>query len=136
MALNWDEKYEVGNSLIDSQHRQLMDLANQLHQAVLTGKEERVAKPAFDALLAYTQKHFADEEALFKERCCSLLDDHHKQHEALEEELMALWQQATMGLGEHIGLALEQWVETRLIHHMLEEDAEAAKACQGQGEAL
>lgn len=54
----WTDAYNVGNELIDGQHRQLVELVNIFHEAVSMGKEEAILNQAFDHMLQYTNKHF------------------------------------------------------------------------------
>ena len=129
VSFAWKSAYEIGSEEIDSQHKQLLVLAHQLYLAVGQGKEKQVIKPAFDALLAYTRKHFADEEALFESWGCRDLEAHRKQHAILEDEVMSLWQEEAMGLSDDVGRILEKWVETRLVPHMTVEDQGSANAC-------
>ncbi len=54
----------TGNSLIDSEHRQLFEAINSLMEACEAGKgRDSIAKTA-DFLLNYVNKHFGDEEKL------------------------------------------------------------------------
>ncbi|CCQ72425.1 bacteriohemerythrin [Magnetospira sp. QH-2] len=128
--IDWNPDFELGDDLIDSQHRQLLDLANFLIDAVDQHKEEQILKQAFDALLLYTQQHFKDEELLFEQRGCSKLEEHRKQHHVLEGEVRALWREDLLGFVDEMGQTLETWVLNRLIPHMTGEDQEAHVACR------
>ena len=63
-------KYEVtqdlitGNSLIDSEHRQLFDAVNALMDACSQGKGRDQIQKTVDFLSSYVVKHFQDEERL------------------------------------------------------------------------
>ena len=129
-VFEWQASYEIGDDTIDQQHRQLLDLAFQLHAALVHGKQQAILKPAFEALLAYTRQHFSDEERFFESCGSSRLSEHREQHRVLEEEVLSLWQEDAMGLDEGIGEQLEEWVRTRLVHHMTVDDRAAADACR------
>jgi len=121
-------EYEVGDAHVDGQHRQLVELANLLYEAVVSGRGETVVHPAFEALGVYTRKHFQDEEHFFEEIGSRLLADHRHQHETLTRELGALHDEEMLGFVDGIPDALEHWVETRLIPHMTEDDQKAFHA--------
>ena len=66
MFYEWDSFLETGCGKIDVQHRQLFEALNALLEACTTGTASVEVERAVDFLLAYTVKHFADEEALQK----------------------------------------------------------------------
>ena len=55
---------ETGNTLIDSEHRQLINAINQLLAACSQGKGRQELNAAVDFLLSYTKTHFSHEESL------------------------------------------------------------------------
>ena len=63
----WNEDLATGNALIDKQHKQLIQSLNDLLQASRTGKGCLEVQNTLEFLLAYTIKHFADEEKLQQE---------------------------------------------------------------------
>ena len=62
--LLWGPMLEVGVKEIDTQHRKLVDLANELADAVRAGKGKDVAGKILNELVSYTQSHFSTEERL------------------------------------------------------------------------
>ncbi|MCL1915696.1 MAG: bacteriohemerythrin [Desulfovibrionaceae bacterium] len=64
MAYTWDSSLETGNTAIDNQHKQLFAAVNALYDAHKEGKGQAEVEKTMDFLLAYTIKHFADEEKL------------------------------------------------------------------------
>ncbi len=64
MAYQFTKDLETGNSLIDSEHRQLIDAVNSLLDACAKGQGRTQLVNTAQFLLNYTNKHFADEEAL------------------------------------------------------------------------
>ena len=124
----WRQEYESGNDSIDTQHRQLLTLANLLFDAAREGREDVVLKQAFDALLIYTRQHFEDEEQLLAERKSTLLQEHQEEHHLLAEEVCDLWEENAMGFADQMGRSLERWVEQRLVPHMIEADQAALRA--------
>jgi len=122
----WKPEYETGNGTIDTQHKQLVELANLLHKAITRGQGKAIISEAFQALRRYTHEHFTDEEAFFELVVHSeLLAKHKAEHVKLAHELEEL---GAEGISEGIPDALEKWVEEHLILHMMKSDQEALHA--------
>jgi hemerythrin-like metal-binding protein len=68
---------------MDSQHRQLVALANALNEAMLQNSEEEVLRRQFAGLLSYTAMHFTSEERLMTETAYPAAAQHRKEHERL-----------------------------------------------------
>ena len=64
----WDEKYATGITLIDDQHKELVNLTNQLYQACLGENEELGAafKEALGRMVEYVKFHFSVEQQLME----------------------------------------------------------------------
>lgn len=64
MAYQFTKDLETGNSVIDSEHRQLIEAVNSLLEACSKGQGRAQLLNTAHFLLDYTKKHFADEEAI------------------------------------------------------------------------
>ena len=64
MAYQFTKDLETGNSVIDSEHRQLIDAVNSLLDACSKGQGRTQLLNTAHFLLDYTKKHFSDEEAI------------------------------------------------------------------------
>lgn len=64
MAYQFTKDLETGNSVIDSEHRQLIDAVNSLLDACAKGQGRTQLLNTANFLLNYTKKHFSDEEAI------------------------------------------------------------------------
>ena len=126
----WKPHYVCGEETVDRQHRQLVQLANLLIDAIDRRQGEAVVADALRALQHYTREHFEDEEAFFESIGSPLLAEHVEQHAELRREVDSFVADERMGfiaLGEQVAL----WVETRLVHHMTVEDQAALHAAPG-----
>lgn len=65
--IRWDESLSIGNEMIDSQHKVMFDLANDLNNAVNLGATKAVIETLFGVIIDYTFKHFAKEEELVQD---------------------------------------------------------------------
>lgn len=83
-GLRWSKVYESGDALIDSQHRELITLANALFDPKLKPEAApRELDAALDRLLAHVGRHFSDEEAELGAMNYHGLEGHKAAHAAL-----------------------------------------------------
>jgi hemerythrin len=80
----WSEAFSVGNPLLDSDHRILIDLLAQLHDATDTGQSRDVVGTVLAALSEYAEHHFHREEAIMAAAGYPGLDEHKAEHRRLE----------------------------------------------------
>lgn len=67
MEYQWNDYLETGYEQIDNQHKQLIAYLNNLSNAFNSGKGKEEIEKTMDFLVAYTIKHFNDEEKLMRE---------------------------------------------------------------------
>jgi hemerythrin len=60
----WKDTYSIGVAEIDTQHRRLFSLADELHSAMNGGKAKAIMEQVLENLINYTKTHFAAEERL------------------------------------------------------------------------
>lgn len=83
--INWQDSYSVGVEVIDSDHKLLMSLLNQLHEAVELGQSEDVLGSVLNVLVEYVETHFAREEALMQKANYPDLAQHRVEHAKLAQ---------------------------------------------------
>lgn len=93
----WDSNFLTGIDSVDSQHRQLVDLFNELNDSLFANEEDReeVVAKAFERVLDYTHYHFEDEEALMQQSGVDPrhIETHKSLHKQFVEQVKALWTQ-------------------------------------------
>jgi len=62
MFAQWSDDYNVNIREIDSQHRRLFELVNELHDAMSQGQGSKLLGDILNNLLHYTKMHFSTEE--------------------------------------------------------------------------
>ena len=88
MALiTWVKSLEVGIGIIDSQHRRLVDLINQLDTATEEGRGNEVVGETLKGLIDYTHTHFRTEEDLLKEHDYEDYDLHRREHRIFTDQI-------------------------------------------------
>jgi len=88
--LAWNDKLITGVETIDSDHVKMIALINELFDAIAAGQSRQVLGAILDQLVAYTQYHFAHEEAIFLKIDYVDRDAHKKEHDE-----MAAWARKT-----------------------------------------
>jgi len=83
----WSSQYSVGIGSIDAQHRTLFAIADELFNAMSTGKGQAALRKILDRLLHYTASHFAHEERLMRLHNYPDLAKHKAEHEALTKQV-------------------------------------------------
>ena len=89
-AIVWSEKLSIGIQSIDVQHRKIVDMINDLQEAMTKGKSKEVLGKIFDDLVSYTAVHFGYEEKLFLTHGYSDSAAHKKEHEDLVNKALDL----------------------------------------------
>lgn len=131
MAFAWTREMETGNAQIDIEHRELIQVCNNLLADCAAGTEKEKLSQTIEFLKQYTQAHFRHEEGLQIESGYPDYKNHKKYHEALMNVVDVLSNRLeTEGptpqlLGE-INKQLGIW----LINHIKTEDAKVAQHIQ------
>jgi hemerythrin len=79
------DKYGLHVDSMDNEHRTLIGHMNKLHALYKDGSPAALVRPALDAFVKYTVKHFADEEAHMRSIGFPAADT----HAAIHRDLLA-----------------------------------------------
>lgn len=93
----WDERYSVGVPSIDSQHKKLLEIANDLYKACRTGSADKAFADAVHGAVDYVKVHFAFEEGLLQAHGYPDFAAHKKEHEAFVLDVIRQVQEFTSG---------------------------------------
>ena len=115
--IEWDERLILGVASIDAQHRKLVDLANELYDAMRVGKGKEKVDSTLNGLVAYTKSHFAFEEELFAKHEYADREAHTKEHKALLEQVVRFItdaQKSSTGLPVKLMDFIESWLKNHI----------------------
>ena len=88
MALfEWNKSYELGIADIDSQHKKLVDIINELHEAMSKGKGREIINTVLESLIRYTKEHFSSEENYLEKCKYPELGNHQLEHKNFIDKL-------------------------------------------------
>lgn len=125
----WNENFLTGLSVVDEQHRKLVELLNKLASHLAYGADNLELNLVFDELAAYAQYHFKTEEGLWRKYLPEdeLSIKHAGTHQNFVTEVLQL-------RGKQESLATEQVIEEMVVFlthwmafHILEADKHMAK---------
>ena len=124
MSLVWREQLSVGNDAIDSDHRYLIEVINQVERN-LEAKNQDELSASLDSLSKYSQEHFAREEkiahAVGYGKAHQLSLSHEilfKQLDQAKREIRAMGKSWSSEVVENFVDFLRNW----LINHVIKED--------------
>jgi hemerythrin-like metal-binding protein len=113
----WSDEFSVGYPDIDSQHKRLFQLADQLHAAMTAGKGKDCLTNTLNNLVAYTKRHFADEEVLMKLHRYPFYQQHKAEHQALTEKVVQFQQSVASGRAT-VTMELLHFLRNWLVQHI------------------
>lgn len=121
MSLVWREQLSVGNDLIDSDHKYLIEIINQVEYCMRTKSRDGLGS-AFNRLTRYAKTHFVVEEMIAEKAGYTDASRLHASHEVWMERLSQLrqeikdeWTETSM---DHFAKLLRSW----LVDHVIKED--------------
>jgi hemerythrin-like metal-binding protein len=79
--VTWKDTFSVGNEEIDSQHKGMFGLLNNLHELVQEGRSGKRIVEIIEEVRQYAKRHFTCEEALMTVCGYPQLNEHKKAHE-------------------------------------------------------
>lgn len=122
MRLVWHDAYLCGEPLIDEEHREILDRANELIHAVVSGDEKMVdLYDALDDLIASAEAHFANEERVLFDCHYPDLEEHVLEHQNLMARAQVLRRKAIAG-ELTLGALVTFIVQDVVVKHMLAAD--------------
>ena len=83
----WDENYSVNVREIDSQHKKLIAIINELNGCITDGSDKNVVEKILIDLAEYTAFHFSSEEKYFALYNYPNTNFHMQQHTLLIDQL-------------------------------------------------
>ena len=117
----WSADYSVSIDAIDAQHKALIVLINELHQAIVEHRGQATACAVLDRVSEYTRSNFALEEQLMRASHYPDYEAHRQQHRALVDQLRLL-RHRCYDDNLPIAFALLHILKNWLVRHINESD--------------
>ncbi len=133
MALiQWNDSFSVNVKEMDAQHQRLIEIINQLHEAMRVGKGSQEINAIVDQMIAYSQRHFQAEEKLMASQNYPGCPHQQKEHQAFIQKAQEFKQSALQGqiaLSVPVSNYLKDW----LTNHILIEDKKYSSYLNARG---
>ena len=135
MALvEWSDRYSVGVAKMDAQHRQLIDVLNELHKAMGAARAGEILPGLLQRLGQYAGAHLAEEERLLRTHGYPAFAQHKQQHDAYLTKVQSFQQQLARGQTS-ASIALLSFLRKWWTGHILNVDREYAGFLKAKGVA-
>ncbi|OAN46615.1 hemerythrin [Paramagnetospirillum marisnigri] len=117
--LGWNSAYDVGHPMLDSDHRVLISLLDQLFDAAETGQSRDVIENVLFVLAEYVEHHFEREEAIMAAAGFPQLEAHQREHRELAAKVNRIRDDYRhgnkRGLGDEVVDLLKKWLTGHIL---------------------
>lgn len=116
--LAWSDTYSVHVKSMDAQHKQLVDLVNQLYESMKSGRGDQATNKILSLLAGYTREHFTDEEKLMQANGFPGYLQHKALHDMLTRQVVDLQRQCQTGkakIGDEVLRFLKDWLTKHIV---------------------
>jgi len=115
--MTWNDELSVKVKEIDDQHRKLIGLINNLHEAMKNGQGKLVLEPTLQELASYTVYHFQTEEKYMQKFNYPGYRAHKIKHDAFVKKVTDFqkdYHAGRLGLSLDLMNFLKEWVTTHI----------------------
>lgn len=116
--LVWEPAFSVGVWEIDRQHRSLIGLINQLHEALSDADPQEKLQAVFAATADYVRNHFVFEESYMERLGYEDFDLHKERHQELLNQLghmRRLFDAGLFTVSPELVKFLKEWVTAHIL---------------------
>lgn len=118
--IEWKDEYCTGIASVDHEHRELIDLINNLHDDMQSEPSRDKAMEALGEIFAQISAHFALEEKIMQDRHYRAFDEHKLDHETLLDELLDIMDSIDEDgnlVFDELSLDLDRWFSDHFRTH-------------------
>ena len=131
MKIQWDDSWNTGISVIDQQHQKLLNLVNDLGDAMRLGKSKDVLEDVLTVLVEYTATHFTQEEGLMSRASYDGLEKHKQEHAGFIKKISDYGTRVKSG-SALVSVDMMSFLSKWLIQHIKGADRQYVPAVRGK----
>ena len=131
--MTWTDEMSLGIKTLDDDHKRLVELLNELHRRVLSGKSGAAIEDAIEQMIHYTRYHFKREEQLFSGTGFPDADEHKREHEMLIRRALSLQARFKSGQSGELSLETMGFLQRWLNDHIMGSDRDYIPYLKGKG---
>ena len=114
----WSNEFSVGVEEIDGDHQRLLELLNELHDAVKAGGGHEALGRVLDGLMHYVDYHFSHEETLFIRTKYPGYERHRQQHRAFTITVKEIQEDFQLGASDALPQQVLEFLKNWLVEHI------------------
>jgi len=115
--IKWDDKYSVGISIIDEEHKKLIGILNKAIFAKEHNDNPEELREVLREMTNYALTHFKTEETYMKEFNYSEYQDHKEEHRNFSTEIIAYSDKVIEG-NSQIANEIIEYLKWWLVNHI------------------
>jgi len=124
----WSDELTTGVFEVDNQHKQLIKMINDLHEALSQGKGKDITEEAINFLSNYVAEHFQAEEKLMLKHGYVGFVAHKREHEKFIMDFTDLVKEYySTGSASFFAITLQKSIVQWLVNHIMKVDKAMAK---------
>ena len=115
--MQWSPECKTGFDEIDSQHRLLFAISNEILDIENPLKQQDEVKYLLHHLIDYVDKHFKTEEEYSAKHSYPGIKEHKERHEDISKQIRQIVKESKSmtELKEHLDTMLDQWIRVHVL---------------------
>ncbi|UZP66493.1 bacteriohemerythrin [Desulfovibrio mangrovi] len=135
--IEWSDSLSVGYEELDAQHKKMLEIINELFNAVAQGGAWASMALVGMELMEYAQSHFEDEEALMRSCGYPGLAEHQQEHirfmERIRDFMLVLEEGHSSGM---LPMEMFHFLQSWLTEHIMRLDKDYGVYCKAHEGAV
>ncbi len=127
VLIAWRKEFETGVADVDHEHKELLDLINELHDRLGEKADEATVSAFLGEVFARISAHFALEESIMRKYAYDEYAAHKAEHEQLLDEIRDIMDDYSEGRFRDYRSALSDAVRDWFVNHFKTKDARLHK---------
>lgn len=114
----WTKEISVGVTMMDDDHKKLIDIINELHDGIVAGHKKEILAAVLDKLVDYTKFHFTKEEELLLKTKYLAVSSHKLEHASFVSRITNLQDRFKSAPVVMLDLELMSFLRNWLLTHI------------------
>lgn len=131
--IDWRQDFELGIASVDHEHKELIDLINDLHAGLEGDATPEMLSAFLGEIYARIAAHFALEETVMRDVRYQGYDEHKADHEELLEAIREIMDDHEAGAFADLSDVLAQRLRSWFGDHFRDQDARLHDALERRG---
>ena len=114
----WKDEYSVNIKQIDDQHKELVAMVNELHEAMMQQRAKEVMGKILNRLVSYCANHFAVEERMMQSNGYPDYAEHKIKHDKVTAKVLSLqndFKAGKLNLTIEVSQFLKDWLDKHIL---------------------